>query len=65
MDLVELRLLAAGGILTLGIVMSLLGWAATVAIERIQKASRIRGARASSAPAVGPRPHLGTGRVRC
>ena len=65
MDLVELRLLAAGGILTLGIVMSLLGWAATVAIERIQKTSHIRGAGASSAPAVGPRPHLGAGRVRC
>ena len=65
MDLVELRLLAVGGILAVGIVLSVLGVAASVAAERIRRVSHARDLHASGARVVGQRADLGAGRARC
>jgi hypothetical protein len=64
MDLVELRLLAVGGILTVGVVASSLGIAIGAAIERLGRIWRARNGRAAAVPAVGPR-GLGAGGARC
>jgi hypothetical protein len=64
MDLIELRLLAVGGILAVGLVVSTLavsavavaGWIGRVFQSRVRRVSR---------GAVGPNPGLGAGGVRC
>jgi hypothetical protein len=65
MDLVELRLLAVGGLVALGVVMSLLGAAAAGTVERIRRASDTPAERVSSVPALGRRPNLGAEKARC
>ena len=65
MDLVELRLLAVGGILAIGIVMSALGALAAAILEWAGQVSGARAGRVSGQRAVGPRPGLGAGRARC
>jgi hypothetical protein len=65
MDLIELRLLAVGGILTVGIVASLLGMAAAAVVERFGRTPYARDVRGVGVPAVGPRVHLGPGRAQC
>jgi hypothetical protein len=65
MDLMELRLLAVGGILTVGIVMSLLGLTAAAVVERFGRISYARSGRDTGVPAVGPRLKLGSGRAQC
>jgi hypothetical protein len=65
MDLVELRMLAVGGLLAVGIVMSVLGVAASVAAEWIRRASHARDLHASGGRVVGRRADLRAGRVRC
>jgi hypothetical protein len=64
MDLIELRLLAIGGILALGIVMSALGALAAAILEWAGRVSHARAGRVPGQRAVGPRPDLGAGRPR-
>jgi hypothetical protein len=64
MDLIELRLLAVGGILAVGIVMSALG-ALAAAILEWARVSHARAGRVPGQRAVGPRPDLGAGSARC
>ena len=64
MDLIELRLLAVGGILAVGIVMSALGALAAAILEWTGRVSHARAGRASGQRVVGPRPDLGAGRAR-
>jgi hypothetical protein len=65
MDLVELRLLAGGGILAMGIVMSVLGVLAGTILEWTGRASHARAGRVAGQRAVGRMPDLGAGRERC
>ena len=63
MDLIELRLLAVGGILAVGIVMSALGcWPRRSSNGPANFLART--GRASGQRAVRPRPDLGAGRAR-
>ena len=65
MDLVELRVLAVGGILAVGIAVSILGVAAQAAAEWIGRMWQARAAHPAGTPAVGRGPTFGAGGVRC
>lgn len=65
MDLVELRVLAVGGILAVGIAVSILGVAAQAAIEWIGRVWPARAAHPAGTPALGQGSTFGTGRARC
>jgi hypothetical protein len=65
MDLVELRLLAVGGILAVGVVMSVLGVLAATILEWAGQASHTRTRRVAGQRAVGRMQDLGAGRERC
>jgi hypothetical protein len=65
MDLVELRLLAVGGILAVGVVMSVLGVLAATILEWAGRASHTRTRRVAGQRAVGRMQDLGAGRERC
>jgi len=63
MDLIELRLPAVGGILAVGIVVSVLGALTAAILERTGRVSHARAGR-SGQRAVAPRPDPGAGRAR-
>lgn len=65
MDLLELRILAAGGILAVGVVVSILAAVAAAVAGWIGRLRHRRAAGSIGAPAVGQGPNLGAGRVRC
>ncbi len=65
MDLVELRILAVGGILAVGIVLSALAVVASVAAEWIRRVSHARDLHPSGARVVGQGADVDAGRVRC
>jgi hypothetical protein len=64
MDLIDLRVLAATGILVVGIVVSTLAVSALAVADWIGRLLRARETRPAGGPAVG-RPDLGAGRARC
>lgn len=64
MDLIELRILAAAGLLAAGVVVSTLAvWAVAVA-EWVDRRLRARETRLAG-HSIGGHPHLGSGRARC
>jgi hypothetical protein len=65
MDLVELRVLAVGGILAVGVAASILGVAAQAATEWIGRMWQARAADPAGTPAVGQGSTFGAGRARC
>ena len=65
MDLLELRILAAGGILAVGITVSILGVAAQATLGWLGRLWQTRAARSAGAPTVGQGSAVGAGRVRC
>lgn len=65
MDLLELRILAAGGILLVGIVLSTLALSAVAVAGWIARQWPPRAAGAARSPAVGQGPNLDAGRARC
>ena len=65
MDLIEIRLLAVGGILAVGIVVSTLTVTAIAVADWIARVYRARAARSTEASPVSGRPGLGAGNARC
>jgi hypothetical protein len=66
MDLVELRILAAGGILGIGIVLSALAVAVVTVAQKIGRARHVSAGPSVRAPVVGREPGLAAGRgARC
>ena len=65
MDLVELPVFAAMGILAMGVFMSTLAATAVALAEWIGRALRPRATRSAGARAVNRKPELGAGNARC
>jgi hypothetical protein len=65
MDLVELRILAAGGLVLVGVVVSALAVAAVIVAGWIDRLWHARAGGSVGAPAVRQASGLGAGRARC
>jgi hypothetical protein len=65
MDLIEIRLLAVGGLLVVGVVTTGLVMAIGAAADWVGRIVRARRAQAPGSPVVGHARNLGTERVRC
>jgi hypothetical protein len=65
MDLLELRILAASGILAIGITISALAVVAVTLADRVGRRWHGRAAAPVGTPAVGKAPGLGVGRAGC
>ena len=65
MDLLEFRILAFGGILAVGIVVSVVAVAASTVVESVGRVWRERTAGSAETPAIAPPSSLGAGRARC
>ena len=65
MDLVELRVFAAVGILAVGVVVSTLAVTAVAVAEWVGRTFRLRATPSAGVRAVSRKPELGPGNVRC
>jgi hypothetical protein len=65
MDLIELRVFAAMGILAIGVFVSTLAATAVALAEWIGRALGPRATRSAGARAVSRKPELGAGNARC